>query len=226
MIPTLHALLREAARLHSLSEADLRLGHDARCRQALGVYVYMAAEATEQDAAAIALYAGRSVAFCQDALAHVEALIAGDPRFSTLVTEAMIEAMALDGLDARRRRRLPELTPAEIARRLLGGRADAITLGSRHYGQIAAAYLAQAEEIAARDAEIKRLGGQKVTTEVVASGALRAATAVARAWRDYERDQYSPGVRFVRGRLERAVAALADIHAPIVKPTSKETTHV
>lgn len=225
MIPTLHALLREAARLHSLSEADIRLGHDARCRQALGVYVYMASEATEQDAASIALYAGRSIVSCQDALVHVEGLIAADPRFAALVTEAMIEAMSLDEINARRFRRLPDLSAADIANRLLGGRAEAITLGTRHYSQIAAAYLAQAEEIAARDLEIARLRGQQVTTEVINDGALKAAKAVATAWRDYERDQYSPGVRFVRDRLERAVATLADIHSPIVKP-SKEPAHV
>lgn len=225
MIPALHALLAAAARLLNCSEADIRLGHDARCIQALGVYAYMAAEATEHDAATVALYAGRSVAVCQDALTRVEALVAADQRFAALVIEAMIEAMALDAITARQIRRIPDLEPVTIAHRLLGGRADAITLGTRHYQQIAAAYLAQTEEIAARDAEISRLKARAVVSEVVASGTVAAAVAVARAWRDYERDQYSPGVRLTRERLERAIAALADIHAPLT-PAKKDHAHV
>ena len=223
MIPTLHALLKAAARLYKVSETDIRLGFDGRVRQALGVFVWMAAESTEHDAAAVAVFAGHSVAVCQEAQTHVEAMMEADQRFRPLLNETMIKAMVLDDPDAVRRSQVAELTAAEIAQRLLGGSAEAFTLGARHYQQIAAAFLAQADEIAMHAARITRLKADILKLEALGTGHLAASQSVARSWRDYERDQYSPGQRLSRERLERAVTTLADIHLPLSKPAKKKT---
>jgi hypothetical protein len=208
MIPSLQALLKAATDLYGIGEGAIRLGHDEACLQALGVFMWMAREATEVEQAAVALFAGRRLSVAVAELARTDVAIANDTQFARLVHEALFEATTLDEIARRKRRTQPELAPVEIARRILGGRADAMTIGTAHIRQLAAALLALEDH------------GNTLTARRQ-SNAVKA-HAVKTAYRQFEKDRGSPSERAALNRLMLAVDLLADALDPNVPQTQEK----
>lgn len=210
MIPALENLLDASAELYGIDAWQVRMGHDERCMQALGAFVWMAREATEHGLDEIALFAGRCLSIVQSELVRCELRINSDTPFEGLLLEGLYTVHVADD-DARRRgSRREGHSPLDTAARVLRGRADAVGLDLVDYRRLAAAFLAQRQQIEALENEVRRSESAAATQPDIAVG-----LAVARAWRELESTRHSPHEKFSRMRLDTALDVLAGAYLPL-----------
>lgn len=223
MMPSLESLLTCAASLHGVGPADMRLGFDERAMAAIGLFGWMAREATEAPPEAIGLYAGRSLAVMQSELTRCEHRLTADAGYRQIAHEALFGAAALDEVARRQGRTQPALPLDTVAERLLRGRAEAITVSTQDLRRLAAAWRAVSREQLELLAEVERLQQalQAAGRHAAVVTPPKTASAVAAAWRELEAMTGSPFERASRQRLNAAVAALADEMSPLKSQSSK-----